>query len=71
MMVPVVRALSRAHASGIIHRDLKPENIMLEASGAIKVVDFGIAKLREDEASLTLDRGREAVEGWSRRGRGS
>ncbi|WP_437737607.1 nSTAND1 domain-containing NTPase [Sorangium sp. So ce1335] len=54
LMVPVVRALSRAHASGIIHRDLKPENIMLEASGAIKVVDFGIAKLREDEVSLAL-----------------
>ncbi|WP_437909811.1 protein kinase [Sorangium sp. So ce327] len=62
MMVPVVRALSRAHASGIIHRDLKPENIMLEASGAIKVVDFGIAELREDEASLALAVEREAAE---------
>ncbi|WP_437691556.1 serine/threonine-protein kinase [Sorangium sp. So ce176] len=50
MIVPVVRALARAHASGIVHRDLKPENIMLEASGAMKVVDFGIAKLRDDEA---------------------
>ncbi|MGK3994238.1 nSTAND1 domain-containing NTPase [Sorangium sp. So ce1024] len=54
LMVPVVRALASAHASGIIHRDLKPENIMLDASGAIKVVDFGIAKLRDDEVSLAL-----------------
>ncbi|WP_373372259.1 serine/threonine-protein kinase [Sorangium atrum] len=60
MMVPVLRALSRAHVSGIIHRDLKPENIMLEASGAIKVVDFGIAELRDDEASLAVER--EAAE---------
>ncbi|WP_437768883.1 protein kinase [Sorangium sp. So ce281] len=55
MMAPVVRALASAHASGIVHRDLKPENIMLDASGAIKVVDFGIAKLRDEEASLAAD----------------
>ncbi|WP_437580840.1 nSTAND1 domain-containing NTPase [Sorangium sp. So ce887] len=55
MMVPVVRALASAHASGIVHRDLKPENVMLDASGAIKVVDFGIAKLRDDEASLVAE----------------
>ncbi|WP_437661229.1 nSTAND1 domain-containing NTPase [Sorangium sp. So ce1182] len=55
MMVPVVRALASAHASGIVHRDLKPENVMLDASGAIKVVDFGIAKLRDDEASLVTE----------------
>ncbi|WP_438013868.1 protein kinase [Sorangium sp. So ce315] len=55
MMVPVVRALASAHAAGIIHRDLKPENIMLDASGVIKVVDFGVARLRDDEASLAAD----------------
>ncbi|WP_437291232.1 nSTAND1 domain-containing NTPase [Sorangium sp. So ce406] len=56
MMVPVVRALASAHASGIVHRDLKPENVMLDASGAIKVVDFGVASLRDDEASLVAER---------------
>jgi serine/threonine protein kinase len=52
ILMQVLAALSEAHALGIIHRDLKPENIILERARQggdfIKVVDFGLAKMREE-----------------------
>ena len=46
----VAAALGAAHAAGITHRDVKPSNLIIDASGVVRVIDFGLARSREDAA---------------------
>lgn len=54
LMMPVLLALEQIHNKDIIHRDISPDNIMIRIDGAFKLIDFGAARLTNDESGKSL-----------------
>mgnify|MGYP001088603928 FL=1 len=54
ILVQMLDGLEHAHRKGIIHRDLKPANVMISADGEVKIMDFGIARIRNSQRLTQL-----------------
>ncbi|MFO0957206.1 MAG: serine/threonine-protein kinase [Isosphaeraceae bacterium] len=57
-LIQAAKGLKAAHEAGVIHRDIKPSNLMLDASGTVKVLDLGLARLTEDHPGQTAAKDR-------------
>lgn len=65
LFLQVLDAVQYAHAHHVIHRDIKPSNILVNESGQVELLDFGVAKLLEQGDPLTLVYGRALTPGYA------
>src|SRR5438067_11701801 len=55
ILIKACEAVHHAHLRGIIHRDLRPANILVDESGQPKIVDFGVARITDNDVTSTRE----------------
>jgi len=60
IMTKLLDGLDHAHSKGVIHRDIKPANILIDEKGNIKIIDFGVAELIDEEQNLAKTMSKQA-----------
>jgi serine/threonine protein phosphatase PrpC len=53
--IKLTKGVAALHRAGVIHRDIKPENVMLEADGGLRLIDLGVARLRQFDEDAGLE----------------
>ena len=54
IVVQIARAIDYAHEQKVVHRDLKPENVLVDPRGHVKIADFGLAGMKDNEKNIAL-----------------
>lgn len=61
----VLKAIDFAHSNLVVHRDLKPSNILINKNGRVKILDFGIAKLMQDDSTVDIKLTKQGQRLWT------